>query len=150
MIRDTTFQPHFCYNHLITKIAVSDKIYISESQIPNAGRGVFAKVAIKKNEVIERCPFIEIPESDSSTLSESILVTYFYFFGSKKERIVVVLGYGSLYNHSYTPNTKYKEQYKQKTVDFIALRDIKKNEEIVVNYVQGSKKYKNSLWFDVH
>jgi SET domain-containing protein len=114
-----------------------------------AGRGVFAKIAIKKGEIIERCPIIEIPEGDLAQVNESILVTYFYSFGKKNKRLMIVLGFGSIYNHSYTPNATYKEQYKERLVEFVALRDIKKDEEIMVNYVQGNKKYKHPLWFDV-
>ncbi len=115
--------------------------------MPDAGRGVFARVAIKKGELIEKCPVLEIPEHDMAGLSESILVTYFYFFGKNKERMVIALGFGSLYNHIYTPNAMYKGNEKEQTIDFIALRDIKKDEEITVNYIQGKQKNKHPLWF---
>ncbi|HVA96313.1 MAG TPA: SET domain-containing protein-lysine N-methyltransferase [Candidatus Acidoferrales bacterium] len=115
--------------------------------MPDAGRGVFARIAIKKGELIERCPVIPIPSHDVSALSHSILLTYFYFFGKKKERMVVALGFGSIYNHTYTPNASYKEQEKEQAIDFIAIKDIQKDEEITVNYVQGKKKNKNPLWF---
>jgi SET domain-containing protein len=114
--------------------------------MPDAGRGVFAKVAIKKGELIETCPVIPIPEHDVAALSHSILLTYFYFFGKKKERIVVALGFGSIYNHTDSPNAMYKENERELTIDFIANKDIKKDEEITVNYVQG-KNNKNPLWF---
>jgi uncharacterized protein len=115
--------------------------------MPDSGRGVFARVAIKKGELIERCPVIEIPEHDVASLSQSILLTYFYFFGKKKERIVVALGFGSIYNHTYTPNAKYKEQQEEQAIDFIAIADIQKDEEITVNYIQGKQKNKYPLWF---
>ena len=114
--------------------------------MPDAGRGVFAKAGIKKGELIEKCPVIPIPEHDVAALSESILLTYFYFFGKKRERMVVALGFGSIYNHTDTPNATYKEHEKEQTIDFIALRDIQKDEEITVNYVQ-EKNNKNPLWF---
>ena len=47
----------------------------------DAGRGVFARVVIKKGELIEKCPVIEIPQHDVAALSDSILLTYIYFFG---------------------------------------------------------------------
>ena len=55
----------------------SNKIYIKRSKILNAGRGVYALSNIKKGEVIERCPIIEVPKHDMANLNESILVTYF-------------------------------------------------------------------------
>ncbi len=129
------------------QILTSEKIYVSKSKISKAGRGVFARSTIKKGELIEICPVIDISESDTSNLIESILVTYFYYFGRKKERSVVALGFGSIYNHSYSPNALYKEKYKDQVIEFWTLREIKKGEEITVNYIQGNKKNTNPLWF---
>ena len=114
--------------------------------MPDAGRGVFARIAIKKGELIEICPVIPIPEHDVASLSQSILLTYFYFFGKQRERMVVALGFGSLYNHTDTPNATYKEREEEQAIAFIALQDIQKDEEIMVNYVQ-EKNNKNPLWF---
>lgn len=129
------------------KLRASDKVYINKSSIPNAGRGVYAACDIKKNEIIEKCPVIEIPKHDLANLNESILITYFYFFD--KNNAKVVLGFGSIYNHSYQPNAKYKNNPKDKTIDFIALKDIKKDVEITVNYNSGNLKSKNPLWFEL-
>jgi uncharacterized protein len=60
--------------------------------------------------------------------------------------MVVALGFGSIYNHTDSPNAVYKEHDKAQTIDFIALRDIQKDEEITVNYVQGNNN-KSPLWF---
>lgn len=133
----------------MNKLFSSDKLYISQSKIPKAGRGVFARVDIKRGELIERCPVIEIPEHDASSINTSILVTYIYYLGKNKERLMVALGFGSIYNHSYQPNARYKEKYKDKIIDFIAISEIKKDEEITVNYSQGNKKDKIPLWFNV-
>lgn len=127
-------------------ISSSQKIYVSKSKMQTAGRGVFANTLIKKNEIIETCPIILIPKNDTVLLSETILTSYFYYFGKSKEQPVLVLGYGSIYNHSYKPNATYKANLKNETVDFIALRDIQKDEEIVVNYAGDSKE---PLWFNV-
>lgn len=125
-----------------------NNIYIAQSTIPGGGRGVFARVAIKKGELIERCPVIEIPEHDSSNFQESILVTYIYYLGKNKNRLFLALGFGSLYNHSYQPNAKYQGKYKEKIIAFIATKDIRKDEEITVNYHPGSNKEKRPLWFE--
>ena len=108
---------------------------------------MFARVDIKKGEIIERCPVIEIPKHDAS--GESILVTYIYYLGKNKKRPMLALGFGSLYNHSYQPNAVYKENFKEKTIEFIAIQNIKKGEEITVNYSQGNNKDTNPLWFEV-
>jgi len=134
------------------RLLSSHKIYINKTAIPNADRGVFAKHDIKKGEIIERCPIIEISKNDTSNLKESILVTYFFYFGKNKERIAVALGFGSIYNHSYKPNATYKIKPREKTIDFIALDDINKNDEITFNYYNSNKSNdkKSPLWFEVN
>jgi SET domain-containing protein len=131
------------------KLPASNKIYISQSKMPTAGRGVFAGVDIKKGEIIERCPVIEVPKNDTSNLKESILVTYFFYFGRSKERLAIALGFGSIYDHSYKPNAIYKIKDKEGLIKFIALKNIKKDEEITFNYNHGNPKDKTPLWFDV-
>jgi len=133
------------------KLLASDKVYVSKSEILNAGRGVYAKRDIKKGEIIERCPIIEVSKHDTSNLKESVLVTYFFYFGKNKERIAMALGFGSIYNHTDKPNAIYKIKPKEKIIDFIALTDIKKDEELTFNYYNSSnlKDKKNPLWFEV-
>lgn len=132
------------------KLLTSDKVYVSKSKILNAGRGVFARCDIKKDEIIERCPVIEVPKHDTSNLRESILVTYFFYYGKNKERLLVALGFGSIYNHTYKPNAAYKIKHTEKIIDFIALNDIKKDDEITFNYYNNVKtKNKSPLWFEV-
>ena len=130
------------------KLFTSDKVYVGQSRILNADRGVFARCDIKKGEIIEICPVILIPRHDMSNLSESILVTYFFYFGKNKERLVIALGFGSIYNHSYEPNATYKVKLKEKTIEFSALKDIKKDTEISFNYNYGNPKDKSPLWFE--
>lgn len=128
------------------KILTSDKIYINNSKIPNANRGVYASKDIKKDELIESCPLIEISQHDMANLNESILVTYFFYFGKDKQRLAIALGFGSIYNHTYKPNAKYKIKIKGSTIDFIALKDIKKDDEITFNYNNGTPNDKRPLW----
>ena|SRR3989338_8076096 len=132
----------------MVKLYTSKKIYISKSKIKKAGRGVFAARDIKKDEIIEKCPVIEVPKHDVSNLRESILVTYFFYFGKNKERLAIALGFGSIYNHTYEPNATYKIKHREKTIDFIALSDINKDDEITVNYNYGNPKDKSPLWFE--
>ena len=157
VIRKSCFSPAF----KIKKLLTSDKVYISKSGIPDAGRGVYARRDIKKGEIVERCPIIEAPKHDMSNLKESILVAYFFYFGKNKERLAIALGFGSIYNHSDKPNVAYKvynfasSAYKvkprEKVIDFIALDDIKKDKEITFNYSghKNSKDKKRPLWFEV-
>ncbi len=125
----------------------SDKIFIKDSKIAKGERGVFAARNIKRDELIEECPIIEIEKEDPSNIKEGILITYFFYVGEKKERVAVALGFGSIYNHTYSPNATYKIKIREKIMDFIAIRDIKKDEEITVNYNSGNPQDKTPLWF---
>lgn len=129
-----------------TQISPSDKIYLSDSSITNAGRGVFARVAIKKGEVIERCPVFVLPRKDYPVLKKTALRDYYFMWG--KTTVAICFGYGSLYNHSYTPNATYKKLIKEQTIEFVAIKDIKKDEEITANYNYGKPDDKSKLWIE--
>lgn len=127
----------------MVKLLTSDKIYVAHSRISRAGRGVFAKQDIKKGEIIEICPVIEVPRKDVSNMRESILVNYYFYFAKDKSKLAIALGFGSIYNHSYEPNATYKKLHKDKIITFVALKSIKKNEEITVSYNYGNPKDKS-------
>ena len=119
----------------IIEIEPSDKIYLAESSIPNADRGVFAKNPISEGELIESCPVIEVSLKDPANSDENgLLVDYFFYFG---DGLALALGFGSVYNHSYEPNATYKKNLEAKTIEFIAIKEIAKGEEITVNYNFG-------------
>ncbi len=126
------------------KIVPSKKVYLKDSTIPEAGRGVFAVVAINKGEVIEICPVLVLPEDNYKLAKKTILRDYYFMWGKKTSAIC--FGFGSFYNHSYEPNATYKKNIKEKTIEFIALEDIKKNSEITVNYNYGNPEDKSDLW----
>jgi len=120
----------------------SDNIFVAASAIPNAGRGVFAAKPIRAGDVIETCPVIAVPLSDSSNDDEKgLLTSYFFYFG---DGLAMVLGYGSLYNHSYEPNATYDKKPSEGVVAFRAIADIAAGEEITVNYNNGDPNNKST------
>lgn len=139
-------KPHLLYSGMID-FRASNKIYVSDSKIAKAGRGVFSNAYIKKGEIIEECPIIEIPKGDLTSINQSILFTYFFYFGEKKEKALLALGFGSLYNHSYSPNARYEINEDDKTLVITAVKNIKKDEEITFNY-KGNDKTSTPLWFE--
>ena len=70
-----------------------------------------------------------------------------YCFRWHGETLALALGYGSLYNHSYQPNSRY-DDVAQTTKVFTALRDIAPGEEITVNY-NGDPDDRSSVGFEV-
>ena len=112
--------------------------------VPGKGRGVFATSRLKQGEIIEESPVIVIPSREEKHLEKTEL--YNYYFAWKKKDIAVALGYGSLFNHSYSPNAKYDFKYGKKLIIVKALREINAGEEITFNY-NWNPKDKSPIWF---
>ncbi len=107
-------------------------------------RGVFATEDIPKGTIIHEAPVIPCPIIEHILIEETTLSDYVYEYG--KNHTALVLGYGSLINHSYTPNTIYEINFEQHTFDYYAYRDIKAGEEILINY-NGEVDDDTPLWF---
>lgn len=111
---------------------IRPNIYVADA--PGKGKGVFAAHPIKAGDVIEICPVLVLPETDCPLIDKTKLYDYYFIWGDEQNLIAIALGYGSLYNHSYTPNAEYDADYEQNTLTFICHKDIDTNEEITVNY----------------
>lgn len=122
------------------------KTYVAQSKIANAGRGIFAALPIKKGEIIEISPVLVLPRKDYPLLKQTELRNYYFMWG--KVTCAVCFGIGSMCNHSYTPNATYKKKIKEQVVEFIAIKDIDKDEEITINYNYGNPDDKNKLWIE--
>jgi hypothetical protein len=112
------------------------------------GRGVFAGRTFRADEVIEVAPVIVIPDIQWPHIEPTELYHYSFSFGPDLQHAAIALGYGSLYNHSYTPNTHFHLMWEERTIRFVALRDIAEGEEILVNY-NGWPSDQSPIWFEV-
>jgi hypothetical protein len=92
------------------------------------GRGVFATRRFAKGEVVETCPTVELADADvTGRLND-------YVFTSVKDGdVLLLLGYGMLYNHSHTPNAEYL-QHEPSTITFRALRKLRPGDELTIDY----------------
>lgn len=113
------------------------KIRVDTSKELKNIRGVFADAPIAEGEVIEVCPTILVPDEEMADLSKTVMTKYEFEWDDTTE--AVVLGYGSLYNHSTTPNVEFDKDYDAGTMIFTALRDIEKDEELYIDYMQGAE-----------
>jgi SET domain-containing protein len=121
------------------------------------GRGVFALQDIKQNQIIERVPCILMPEKEvypdgfdlttQNLASISHYVFHWPFKEKGKDMVALALGYGSLYNHSYSANAHYVRSGKD-FMHFYAVKDIAAGKEIFINY-NGSPNNKTKLDFKV-
>ena len=138
------------YKHIYfayMKLLPTEKVYLAESAIENADRGVFASQKIADGELIESCPIIYLTKEDYPLAKQTTLLKY-YFLNEPEDRSAIALGYGSLYNHSYEPNATYKKRLEEGFIDFFAIKDINPDEEISVNYWYGEPSNKKKLWID--
>lgn len=101
---------------------------------PEKGRGVFAGKDFRKGQVIEKCHVIVLPTRDMDILDKTKLYDYYFLWGKKLNQAAIVLGYGELYNHSYKSNASFRCDMKNNRMVFVSVRDIKKGEEITINY----------------
>ena len=92
------------------------------------GRGVFAQRRFVKGELVESCPTVAVRDSEvTGRLGD-------YVYTSVKEGdVLLVLGYGMLYNHSEDPNVEYVQE-DPSTIDFVALRSVKPGDELTIHY----------------
>jgi SET domain-containing protein len=98
------------------------------------GRGVVALAPIAAGQTIERPPVLVVPANEAPLIRDTRLAHYYFEWGDDCRQAAIALGYGSLYNHSYTPNARYEFRESEECLEFIALRDIEEGEEITINY----------------
>ena len=94
---------------------------------------------IFKDEIIEYCPLIILRPKDSAFIknkSESDTLYYYYLQQPDLKRNCIMLGYGSLYNHSSDPNSEidYEIDPKITHIIFRAIKDIEVGQEITWDY----------------
>lgn len=131
------------------EVLSNDVVYVSSTP-EKGGYGVFAKRRIGAGEVLETCPVILMPQRRKKYLQLTELKDYFFNWGLEQppQQVAVVLGWGSLFNHSFTPNAQYVADYEANLMLFVALEDIMPDVEILVNY-NGQPDDKTPVWFDV-
>jgi SET domain-containing protein len=98
------------------------------------GRGVFTSKVLSKGDVIEICPIIEMSYKEHQKLVGHILENYAFVWNTKKKNVAIILGFGSLYNHTTKPNADYIKKIKNGVMVFKALKKIKSGEEITIDY----------------
>jgi len=116
----------------MTDSSINLPIYVGASHILNGIRCIKAARDIKKGELIESCPIILLPLSEIEHFEKTILTNYDYDWDD--ENGAFVLGYCILTNHSYSSNAVFKRNYTEKRMEYYAVKEIKKDEEVFINY----------------
>lgn len=111
------------------------------------GRGVFALKNFSAGEIIERCPILHLTPRERR-LCEKTLLNYYIYPWKNLRDAAVIMGYGFIYNHSYQPNAKWKPNLKTSEMVYRAIKPIKKDEEILIDY-NGDYGGDEIDWFEV-
>ncbi|MFX1374317.1 MAG: SET domain-containing protein-lysine N-methyltransferase [Promethearchaeota archaeon] len=116
------------------------------------GRGVFAEKNFAKGELIDVAHIILISKNDWNFIENTIISNYSFEWDDPKYRgtydCAISFSISQFINHSYKPNAKYRYNHKDQTIEYIAIRNIAKGEELTVNY-NGRPSDKTPVWFDV-
>lgn len=107
---------------------------IVKYSLKKKSRGVFAKRNFKEGDVIESAPVIELDTKIATHLDK--LNDYVFQHSTKENTVIVVFGYGSIYNHDDDNNIEYTHDEENNAFLFTAKRDIRHGEELCITYGQ--------------
>ncbi len=92
------------------------------------GFGVFSEEEIPQGSIVETCYSIK-------TYKGLVNPAYDYLFHLDEKSSFLPLGYGSIYNHSDTPNIHWRvSNVEHSIIEFFSLRKIEIGEELCHNY----------------
>ncbi len=111
------------------------------------GRGVFATQPIAAGELIERSPVLVSPAAEWPHLEKTVLYDYVFEWGEDETDSGIALGYAGLFNHSFTPNARYRRRTADLLIEVTAVREIAAGEEITMNY-NGDPDDRTPVWFE--
>lgn len=115
--------------------------------VAGKGRGVFATKPFSISDIIERAPVIIVNAEEGEKITNTVLENY--TFGWGENDFAVVLGYGSLYNHSFEPNAIYIRNFDSNEMIFQAICQILPEDELTINY-NGDPDDRTTIVFDGH
>ncbi len=124
------------------------KPYLFIEKTDKKGKAVFTNERITAGTVIEIAPVIVMSIDDRQHLDKTLLHDYIFEWGKLKEKCCMALGLIPIYNHSYKSNCEYFMDFEDDTIFIKTVRDIKKGEELTINY-NGNWNDGKEVWFDV-
>ena len=113
-----------------------DKPIYSVQMIEGMGRGIIAERDIKRGEIITNCELLVLSPEDTVKVNETDLKWYVFTFDKNKKQDCLVMGDGEIFNHDDNANTLYGliDFNGRKLMRFQASKDIKKCEQLFINY----------------
>jgi SET domain-containing protein len=118
------------------------KAIYSVQMIDGMGRGIIAERDIKRGEVITNCELLVLSPEDTVKVNETDLKWYTFTFNAETKQDCLVMGDGEIFNHDDDANVLYGliEFNGRKLMGFQACRDIKRGEQLFIDYGADVKK----------
>ena len=112
----------------------SDLVEIRNAE--GMGRGVFAVTRIPADTLLSSDPVMMVPEDQcpKGSVLDSIVFLWSTVMEDGLNQNAVVLGLGTVLNHSKSPNVIVYFEQDPDRVDFYALRDIEPGEQLTHDY----------------
>lgn len=115
------------------------------------GRGVFASRDFSAGDLVEVCPVIILlrPYNQLPPRLKTMVFSWGNLTNTSPSS-ALALGFGSLYNHDNPANLRYQAMADDEVLHYIAVDDIKKDDELTINYNTGggSPTSDNDSWFE--
>lgn len=136
---------------------MKDTIYAPQVYIKDTGtakgRGAFAQRDFAEGDVVEQCPVIILLRPFAQLPPR--LKTMVFNWGNLAKTTpshALALGFGSLYNHDNPANLRYEADAENQAIRYVAVRGIKQDEELTINYNAGggSPVSEQDTWFQQH
>ena len=121
-------------------------LYIGKTK--KTGNGVFTSEPIKANTIIEESPVIVMQQRERVLIDQTLLHDYIFEWGENSRQCCMALGYVPIYNHAPISNCEYEMEFGKKIIRITTMRDIRKGEELFINY-NGTFDDSKSVWFEV-
>jgi hypothetical protein len=142
---------------------VPPAVYVADTGTAK-GRGVFAARSFAAGEVVEIAPVVIVAAPVTTTTVRpppnvkvdvrfvrefKVLVFSWAHLAKVPNTCALALGYGSLYNSANPANMRYEADASESIIRFIAVRDIRADEELTINYNAegGGAEWKDQNWF---
>jgi SET domain-containing protein len=137
------------FRHLLNSLFILSMIIpsLDIATADSKGRGVFTSKRIPAGTVIEVSPVLVLTAKERKQIESTKLYHYIFEWGETRRQACVAFGYVSMYNHDYTANCEYEMDFEEQIVTVRTVRDIKKGEELTINY-NASPNDKTKVWFD--
>ena len=118
-------------------------------QSANRGRGVFADALVPGRRSHRSLPGYRLIIGRRGQARRHAALRLLFRLGRENRGAAIALGFGWLYNHSYTPNAAYRKSEADSTISIIAVKPIAPEDEILIKYNFGDTENCGPLWFDV-